>query len=265
MPELPDVETFCRYLKRTALHERVRNIPQLSERMLKSVSPATLRQRVKGHRLEQAYRHGKHLFVQLNEESGWLVLHFGMTGFLKYYRDREHAPAHPRLTLDLDNGYHLAYDCQRMLGEIGWTSDPKEYAQGHQLGPDALTLAPKQFVELLSGKRGAIKSALMNQSLLSGIGNVYSDEILFHARIHPKASVQQLSADELRALHRSLEKILQQAIEAKADPRNVPHGWLLPRRNEGGPCPQCGTPLDKQTISSRSAWLCPKCQRPPHQ
>lgn len=260
MPELPDVETFRRYLGRTALHRRVEGVSQLSERMLQSVSPATLRKRLRHRVLEEARRHGKHLFVRLDDAGGWLVLHFGMTGFLSYYRDTEQAPRHPRLTLDLDNGDHLSFDCQRMFGEIDWTRDDQAYIRERELGPDALGLTQKQFLQRLSEKRGSVKAALMDQSLLAGIGNVYSDEMLFHACVHPKTSVGDLDDAARKELYRTMKRVLKDAIQAKADPEKVPDAWLLPHRAEGERCPRCGTELKKQRVSSRSAWWCPRCQ-----
>lgn len=257
MPELPDVEVFRRYLKRTALHHRVVGV-SVRDRTVLDVSPRTLARRLSGHRLDRARRHGKFLLVEL-DDGGVLVLHFGMTGFLE--RFKESPPEHARVILDLDDGSHLAYDDQRMFGEIDLADDADRYIEKRHLGPDALSLDREAFVELLRRQRGTIKSALMNQHHMAGIGNIYSDEILFHARLHPETPVRRLDDDELRALHRELRRVVQGAIAAGADPARMPRGWLLPHRSAGESCPRCKGKLSSKTVRGRTSWFCPACQK----
>lgn len=261
MPELPDVEVFRRYLGRTALHRRIRSVSVENRKVLKDVSERTLARHLKGRRLEETRRHGKFLFARLDSGPEWLVLHFGMTGFLKYFRRRESAPEHPRVVLGLDDGYRLAYDSQRMLGDVQLTKDVDAFCVEHGLGPDALSLDAEGFAEQVGGRRGAVKSALMNQSAVAGIGNVYSDEILFQARVHPDTSVASLEDRDLRDLHRATRKVLEGAIHCRADPQRVPRSWLLPHRYEGGSCPRCGGRLERIPAAGRHAWICPRCQR----
>lgn len=259
MPELPDVEVFRRYLRRRALHRRVEGVDVRSSRV-HQVSPSTLRRRLQGHRLESSHRHGKLLFVGLDDSAGALVLHFGMTGFVRYYRDEADEPGHARLVLALDDGHRLAYDDQRTFGRVDVADDPEAYVQERELGPDALSASERVFVERLAGRSGSVKAALMDQHVLAGIGNVYSDEILFHARLHPAADVASLSDDELRGLHRATQHVLRRAIDAKADVDRMPRTWLLPHRQRGGRCPRCGEAVQRRNVSGRTAWLCPSCQ-----
>jgi len=132
----------------------------------------------------------------------------------------------------------------------------------HELGPDALddTLDAAAMAERFSQSRAAVKSALMNQKLLAGIGNIYSDEILFHTRLHPSTPASDLDKATLRKLHRNMRKVLDKAIECGADPNRLPHTYLLPHRHKDGECPRCGRPLDKLKVTGRTAWLCPSCQ-----
>lgn len=262
MPELPDVELFRRYLRRTALHRRVEAVRvDRGERLLERISERGLKRRLERHTLASTRRHGKVLFVGLDDDAGALVLHFGMTGFLRYYRNAGSAPRHPRLVLELDDGYRLAYDCQRLLGRIGFTRDPDVWIEEHGLGPDALALDAGSFSKLLAGRRGFLKSALMDQQKIAGIGNVYSDEILFRAGLHPRLAVADLTEEDLRSLHRALRDVLEGAIRYCADPERVPRTWLLPHRGEGGHCPRCGRGLRRIQISGRSAWACVRCQK----
>jgi formamidopyrimidine-DNA glycosylase len=261
MPELPDVEVFKQYVNATSLHQKIQTVPINETRVLIDISQQTLQRRLKGRKLQATARHGKHLFMQTGPNS-WLRLHFGMTGFVRYYKRSSRQPKHVCLRLDFSNGYHLAYDSQRLLGQIGWTSDPDAFVQDHKLGPDALKdLGWQAFKQLLSGKRGSIKSALMNQNTIAGVGNIYSDEILFQARIDPRTQVRNLENGRLKALYETMHQVLRDAIEYRADPQKFPGHFLTPCRDEGKRCPRCSGSLKKITISGRSSYICPDCQK----
>jgi hypothetical protein len=133
-----------------------------------------------------ASRHGKQLFVSI-AGGDWLSMHFGMTGGLRYFKGMAKDTPYERLLVSFSNGYLLAYDCQRKFGKIGLVRDPEAYLNDHDLGPDALDddFDFKAFRQALRGRRATVKSALMNQQCIAGIGNVYSDEILFQAKIRP--------------------------------------------------------------------------------
>jgi len=125
-----------------------------------------------------------------------------MTGFLKYYKNPAKEPAHDRLCIGFANGYHLTYACQRKLGEVGFTEEPDKLIRQRKLGPDALSaeLDVDFFRKILARSRGSIMGALMNQHMIAGLGNVYVDEILFQAGIHPKTKVTRLKAKTLDSL-----------------------------------------------------------------
>jgi formamidopyrimidine-DNA glycosylase len=191
-----------------------------------------------------------------------MVLHFGMTGDLAYYKDRHDRPEYARMVLDLCNGFHLAYISQRMLGEIGLADDVDGFIKEHELGPDALSdqVDAKIFERMLEGRKGMIKPTLMDQSIIAGIGNVYSDEILFQAGIHPKTPVSELSGEDRKQLYRAMRRVLRTAARNRADPGNMPRGYILPRREEGAECPVCGGKVKKITVSGRSSYYCPRRQ-----
>ena len=259
MPELPDVEVFKRYLDSTALHQKVSSAEIKNEKILGNVSAGGLEKELLGKRFESTQRHGKYLFVEL-DSGGWLLLHFGMTGYLKYFKDMEDEPSHDRFLVTFENGFHLAFDCQRMLGKVDLVESPESLIESEGLGPDPLTLDSPSFRERLEGKRGAIKPALMDQRVFAGIGNIYSDEILFQTRIHPKANAGQLGEDNLENLFEATRHVLQTAIDCGADPEEMPDSFLLPRRSEGEECPRNNGEIEKIKVSSRTAYYCPVCQ-----
>lgn len=260
MPELPDVEIFKRYLDATALHQEIVETRVHDERVLEDVSAAALQRRVTGRRLEGTARHGKHLFATLGDDV-WLMLHFGMTGDLRYFRRQDHRPDHVRLALHFANGYRLVFVSRRRLGRVALADSPEAYVREAGLGPDALTdIDMSTFLRRLEGRRGGLKSALTNQRVLAGVGNVYADEVLFQAGLHPKAAVRDLAYHELARTCGALRRVLSAAIEAGAAPADMPRGFLLPRREQGAPCPRCGTPIRRIRVSGRSTYLCPECQ-----
>lgn len=193
MPELPDVEIFNRYIDSTALHKRITDVTVKDDYVLKNISSDSLKNCLHGQAINSTRRHGKYLFLKLSS-SHTLLFHFGMTGFPKYFKNEEEYPDHARLLLAFENGYFLAYDSQRKLGEIRIIEDDRTFIDDLEMGPDALDkdLDLKAFLKLFEGRRGMIKPALMDQEVIAGIGNVYSDEILFQAGIHPKSKVANL-------------------------------------------------------------------------
>jgi formamidopyrimidine-DNA glycosylase len=260
MPELPDVEHYKRYLDATALHQRIRRVHVLAPTLLHGLSPQALGRRLHGRGLERTHRHGKYLFARADSQ-GWLVLHFGMTGSLSYFAHGSDPPDYTRLFLDFDNGFRLAYTAPRKLGCIAMTRDPKTVVAEHRLGPDAMDLNAEGFRALARGRRGNVKSWLMNQHVIAGIGNVYADEILFQARVWPRRSVTALSDAELERLYAEMRRVLSAAVDAHVDPREMPADFLLPHRGPRGRCPRCAGALRQIKLAGRTAYCCPRCQR----
>jgi len=260
MPELPDVETFKRYVDSTSLNHRIKKVEVDAPRMLR-IAPRILRKALEGSEFSKTERLGKHLLIRV-KGGPWLVLHFGMSGMLEYAKDACERPAHTHLLVHFANGYRLAGIWQRRLGRIDLAGDPVAYAEAHDLGPDALdpAIGLKDFKQMLRERRGTIKAALMDQSFLAGIGNIYSDEILFQSGIRPDVKLSEFS-DAVRALHRAIRHVLRIAIARQADPDRLPESWLLPHRHKGGKCPHCGGALQQKRSSGRAAYFCPHCQQ----
>src|SRR5437867_6042563 len=263
MPELPDVESFKRYLDATSLHQRITTVDVRSAYVLKGVSARELDRRLKGRRFESSRRHGKHLFVRADHDI-WLRLHFGMTGSLYYSKRADDAPRQTRVLFVFANAHCLAFDDQRKFGEIGLVADVEQYLRKRGLGPDALHISLLQFGEILRTHRGAVKSILLNQKLIAGIGNIYADEILFRARIHPATLTSALNDKDLRRLFRATRHVLEKAIALKTDFNRLPKSWLLTNRGKQGRCPRCGRALKSATIGGRTSWFCVHCQKRAH-
>jgi formamidopyrimidine-DNA glycosylase len=260
MPELPDVETFRRYFDATSLHQQIADVDVLSADLLKGISGRELVRKLKGRRFESTRRHGKHLFVRADGDF-WLRLHFGMTGSLRYFKHEEQAPTHVRVLFVFSNNYRLAFDDQRKFGQVGLLEDVDEFLRKRALGPDALDIDLAEFKEKLTKHRGAVKSILMNQRLIAGIGNIYADEILFHACIHPATQIARLSDKDRKHLFRAMRQVLEKAVHYQADADRMPKTWLLSHRGKGGKCPRCGRGLKSSKIGGRTAWFCSHCQR----
>jgi formamidopyrimidine-DNA glycosylase len=259
MPELPEVETFKRYLDSTSLHQRITGVEVRDAYVLKRVSARELARRLKGRRFENSHRHGKHLLVRAGDEL-WLRLHFGMTGSLEYLNDDEETPKTARVIFRFGNNCRLAFDDQRKFGEIELIKDVDEFLQTRRIGPDALDVGLSEFKTIFRTHRGAVKAILLNQQLIAGIGNLYADEILFRACVHPATEAGGLSDKDLRRLFCATRCVLEKAIALKTDFNRLPKSWLLTRRGKGGRCPRCGRTLRSATIGGRTSWFCAHCQ-----
>lgn len=262
MPELPDVELQRRYLAATALRREISTVESMDSGMLDGVSESTLRRRLLGSTLVDTHRHGKWCLAQLDGDRGWLGLHFGMTGVLAAWRTNAPvSPPHLALRLVFNDGTHLDDRTSRRLGHIALADHVEGFIEARDLGPDASQLDGALLGELCNASRSGIKALLTDQSQLAGLGNIYADEILFMARLHPEAPARGLDDDQRTALLSSTTRVLRTAIEGGADPDRMPSSWLLPLRREGAPCPRCGGCIQRIRVGGRATYLCPYCQR----
>jgi formamidopyrimidine-DNA glycosylase len=265
VPELPDVELYKRHLDQHALGRTIERVTVQDARILGDLPAKALVSSLEGNRFENSRRHGKHLLVQLKED-GWVTLHFGMTGDLVWFEDAADDPPYDRVRFDFRGGGHLAYVNQRMLGRVGLTGDADAFIRTEDLGPDALDPAfdLAAFAAALESRRRDVKSVLMDQALIAGVGNIYADEILFQARLHPKTPVSALSERQRRALFEQIKAVLATAIACGAGAEQVlerlPDDYLLPQRDKGGRCPRCGTALATLKSGGRTSYFCPRCQ-----
>jgi formamidopyrimidine-DNA glycosylase len=262
MPELPDVQAFKQYLDATALHKRVAKTTVHDERILSGLSARQLAQALKNAQFHRSRRHGKYLFVDTSNDL-WLLLHFGMTGELHYCKSEKELPKHARVSIDFKDGSRLDYICQRLLGKVQLVKDVPSFVENEHLGPDALddAITSEWFHERLASRPGPLKPALMDQSLIAGIGNVYSDEILFQAELHPETRSNRLSEKDVAHLRRTMRRVLRTTARHQADVAQFPRGYLTHHREKGGKCPKCKRELKIHKVSGRTAYFCPNCQK----
>ena len=268
MPELPDVELYKRYLDQHALRQTIERVAVNDARILGDLPAKAFVARLIGNRFEDSRRHGKHLLVRLQKD-GWLTLHFGMTGKLLYFREETDDPPYDRVRFDFAGGRHLAYVNRRMLGRVGLADDADEFIHAEGLGPDALDprFDLEAFTNALGGRRRDVKAVLMDQALIAGIGNIYADEILFQARLHPQTPVTSLDDRQRADLFRQIKAVLTTAIDCGAGAEQflerLPEGYLLPHRDRDGRCPRCGSPIATLKAAGRTSYCCPRCQPAP--
>jgi formamidopyrimidine-DNA glycosylase len=265
MPELPDVEGFKRVLTKNALRKTINRVVVSDARILGKLSARTFASRLQGAELVAVLRHGKHLMANV-DRGGWLTLHFGMTGALQFVRNRDEEPPFSRVRLDFANDGSLAYINKRMIGRVGLVEDAADFIAAEELGPDALDprLDFHAFKTSVIGIKRDVKSVLMDQKIIAGIGNIYSDEILFQAHINPTERIETLTADQLKRLFLKIREVLKTAIVRGAGSEQfverMPKGSLLPERKKGGHCPRCRLPLKVFKMGGRTGYCCPRCQ-----
>ncbi len=259
MPELPEVEIYARYFAEHGLGQPIRRVRVRDERILGDIRKEKFAAALRGRTFCGVRRHGKHLFADAN--GVWLHLHFGMTGDLSYYRDDD--PRFARVIFDFGSGAHLAFEDMRLFGVAGLTPDPAAFIAGHRLGPDPLdprfTIAA--FRGLLRNRRGAVKSLLMSQDVVAGIGNLYADETLFQTSIHPRRRADRLSDHEVRQIYTTMRRILRDVIARKLRGADHPQRYLIQHRQEGTRCPRCGATIQRNVVFGRTTYFCGKHQR----
>lgn len=262
MPELPDVDGFKRYMDATSLDKTIKKADVKNKQVLSNITAEKLEQELKDCKFKSTHRHGKYLFAKLSSGK-FLLMHFGMTGELKYFKDPDKEPEHARLLISFTNGYYLAYDNQRKLGELDIIADIDKYIKEKSLGPDVLDPDYDflKFKKSIKGRRAMIKSFLMNQKVMAGIGNIYSDEILFQAKLHPKTRAGSLNENQMKKLFNIIKDVMKRSIDRRADPDKLPESFIIPHRNKGDRCPVCGGEVDRIKVSRRSAYYCPHCQK----
>ncbi|MFN3744904.1 MAG: Fpg/Nei family DNA glycosylase [Hyphomicrobiaceae bacterium] len=265
MPELPDVEIFRRRLDKAAAGRRITEAKVRDPRLLEGISARELERRLLGRRIEATQRHGKYLIAKL-EDGDALVLHFGMTGTIETSAEGATTPLYEVLHIGLEKGGWASVTSRRKLGHIWMTGSISAFLKDHEQGPDALAKALniKAFAAALGSKRSTLKAALMDQARIAGIGNIYSDEILFQTGLHPLTLVGDLDPDQLAELYRTTKRVLRQAIArgvmAEGPASAFPDDWLSGHRERGGRCPRCRTPLETFKSGGRTAYFCPRCQ-----
>lgn len=256
VPELPEAETIVRTLAPHVEGRRIAGLRLLSARASRGPLPE-----LAGRRIERLRRYGKRVAFEV--EGGALMCHLGMTGSLLW---RHPCDPYTRAILELEGGWVCFRDV-RQFGGLSWCAAPVE-----ELGPDPLVIPEEEFLARLKSKRAQVKRLLLDQRFLRGIGNIYADEILFRAGIHPAAPGASLGARRARRLYHAMVEVLREAIEYGGssvsdyvDAEGRPGRFQLRHQvygRAGEPCPRCGRLIERITVAQRGTHYCPVCQPP---
>jgi formamidopyrimidine-DNA glycosylase len=275
MPELPEVETVRRRLGPGLVGRRFERVEISDPRLTRPFDPVEVAAELEGERVVAVDRRGKYLIVRF-ETSRALLIHLRMTGNVLHL-DAEtplEQDQHRRAVVRLDDGSDVVYRDVRRFGT--WLlAEPDEIEPylAARLGREPLAAAftTKRLAEALENRRAPVKAAITDQRRLAGVGNIYADEALWRARIHPQRPAGDLDLDELRALHRGIRAALKAGIERQGatlrdyrtpdgGPGRMQHEFKVYGR-EGEPCSRCGQPIEKIRAAGRGTWFCPGCQR----
>jgi formamidopyrimidine-DNA glycosylase len=272
MPELPEVETIRRELGPSLVGRTIIGVTVGWEGCVDRPSPGGFCDQVVGRRIEEVGRRGKFLVLTLSGGRSLLV-HLRMTGSLLVKDPSDPVETHTRLTLLLDDGKELRFVNVRKFGRLYLVEDAAEVVG--DLGPEPLAedFSAGDFCGLLQNRRGMIKPLLLNQRFLAGLGNIYVDEALFRARIHPQRTADTLTPDELGNLYEAIREVLREAIASQGTSRSDyvrPDGSegtfqerLLVSGKAGEPCPRCGAEIERLVVGGRGTYVCPRCQQAP--
>jgi formamidopyrimidine-DNA glycosylase len=260
MPELPEVESFRKFIDKTSLRKTIEVAKLSSPNMLLQIKEKLLIKTLEGNSLEETFRHGKFLFMKL-KKGGFLMLHFGLTGDVEYRKPGEEPPSRYALQLHFSDDSDFYFTDTRKMGKIALVDHIDTFIKKRGYGTDALKLKEKDFVEKILKKKVAIKTVLMDQKIVAGVGNEFSDEILFQTKIHPATPTSSLSEKQLKEIWKTMVAILKTAVKANASREKLDQYFFLDNRKAGFDCPRCGGKTAFQSIGGRSSYFCPKCQK----
>ena len=273
MPELPEVETVRRRLAPVLEGATIARADIVDPRLTRPVNPAVVADALVGERIATVERRGKYLLWRF-ESGRTLVVHLRMTGSLRHVAAGELPhDAYRRATLGLDTGAALGYRDVRRFGT--WELLDADHLRPYlaaRLGPEPLapTFTASRLARILAGRRAPIKAVLLDQRRLAGVGNIYADEALWRARIHPRRPAGELDGDQIARLHRAVRAALRRGIELQG---STLRDYVTPDGGGGGmqhefhvygrlgeECDRCGTPIERIVVAGRGTWLCPRCQ-----
>ena len=278
MPELPEVETVARGLQREVVGRRILSVTLGKTDFIDN--PAEVERQLPGRKILSVERYGKFMLVRLSsEENGSenrdqaLLVHLGMTGMLRPQTTNEPQQKHTHVVMQLDDGRELRYVDPRRFGRIAYLSGETLREELVRFGLDPLEAGPEEFTRKIRGRRARIKALLLDQTVLRGVGNIYADESLWKAKIHPAHLGTKLAEEQVRSLYRELQKILQRAIDLRGssisdflDADGEPGEYQQHHRvygREGKACSRCKSEIRRVIIAGRSSYFCPTCQKAP--
>ena len=266
MPELPEVETIKRQLHKSIIGKKIVDVIVKKSKVIKEPSLALFKKNIKGSRIKDIIRKAKVLIIELSNGQS-LVVHLRMTGQLVYPGGGKQS----RVTFKLSNNKFLDYNDRRLLGELRLLDDWREIKFIRQLGPEPYDLTKDAFSKMVAQKKTKIKPLLMDQTFISGVGNIYAAEALFQARIHPLRPACSLTPKEKYTLFANIKHILDAAIKHKGSSVDqyvtasgekgdyASHHRVYDR--EGEACLICKSTIKKITVGGRGTCFCGRCQK----
>ena len=284
MPELPEVETVARGLRQAILGRRIISVTLGKTDFIDD--PVALERHLPGRRIEAVERYGKFMLLRLSAVNGEtrvvtngeaapasLLVHLGMTGQIAPSPAGQPLEKHTHVCMVLDDGRELRYRDARRFGRIAYLTKALLAEELTGFGADPLEVSKEEFADRICGRRARIKALLLDQSVLRGVGNIYADESLWKAKIHPARLGANLSRKQAHTLRRVLQKILRKAIVLRGssisdflDAEGEPGEYQRHHRaygREGKGCFRCKTPVRRAIVAGRSSYFCPRCQPPP--
>jgi formamidopyrimidine-DNA glycosylase len=271
MPELPEVETIAKGVDARVRGQRIERVWTSGKPQTFKSSEAEIVETLRGARIERVRRVGKTIVMDLarrGNKAAQFLVHLGMTGRLLVSQPEVELPPHTHAVLSLGDGRELRFVDPRRFGRLSVVTEAGGYTGP---GAEPTTISAEEFSKLFKGRRLAIKAALLNQSILHGVGNIYADESLFRAGIRPRKQAGRLTGAELARLHSALQQVLAHAIEMGGssvsdyvDADGVRGFFQLEHKvygRAGEDCLDCGSALKKIVVGGRTTIYCPKCQR----
>lgn len=273
MPELPEVETVRRQLQAVLPGRVVQAVDVLLPRTLQNIAPDELTDAVVGRAFRKVARRGKFLLLHIGDKAR-LIIHLRMTGRLFVVSAKEEMHPHTRLSFALRGGDELRFADVRTFGTLHYSSAPGsgEPPGLMNIGPEPLSeqFTWQRLAATLAGRKASLKAVLLDQRRVAGLGNIYVDEALYLARLHPERPAGTLREAEIRTLHTKIRSVLQEAIAAGGttirdyvDGEGAPGGFQHQLRaygRAGRPCTRCGTLFERLKVAGRSSHVCPRCQ-----
>ncbi len=277
MPELPEVQTIVNDLVDAGLvGRRIRAVVVRWPGVIDGVSAAAFRRRVAGNRIQAIHRRAKFIVWRL-EDASHVLMHLRMTGRLHFARPGSRYAKHEHIAFRLDDGRQLRFQDTRKFGRFYLPADPGAVLA--RLGPEPLDpgFSARRLAQRFQGRRRMLKPLLLDQHFIAGLGNIYVDEALWDAGLHPLRTADTLQFDDIRRLHRAIRKALRKGLKnmgttlgtgettfySLARNRGRNRDALNVFRRTGAPCPRCRRPVERLVVGQRSTHICPACQPPP--
>ncbi len=266
MPELPEVETIKRELEKALLGKKITEVCVYNPKVIREPSVEKFKKGLEGATIKNILRKAKLLILELSNSKS-LAIHLKMTGQLVYPGNGKVA----RVSFHLSDGKTLDFNDQRLFAELRLIDDWRDLKFVQSLGPEPFEINLAKFKEMLAQKKTKIKPLLMDQTFISGIGNLYAAEVLFRAKINPERPANSLSDKEQSLMFDTIKDTLRQAIEHKGSSvdqyvqlSGAPGNFVKYHKvydREGKPCFVCKTPIKRTALGGRGTYFCPKCQK----